>query len=98
MNITKKLPRKLPDGQLVPKTLIKFPLIPPLLSNDEIISDFKEEVDHFNTIFCSQHTSLLKNLRSLNINKAHCHYDISIRMLKISDSALAKPLTIIFRN
>ena len=32
------------------------------------------------------------------MSKAHGHDDISVRMLKICDSAIIKPLSIIFRN
>ena len=39
-----------------------------------------------------------KIIRALNINKAHGDDDISIRMIKIGDSALMKPLSIIFNN
>ena len=41
---------------------------------------------------------IIKIIRSLDINKAHGHDDISIRMLKICDLAIIKPLSIIFRN
>ena len=41
---------------------------------------------------------IIKIVRALNINKLHGHDDISIRMIKICDSALAKPLSIIFNN
>ena len=37
-------------------------------------------------------------MHSLNINKAHGYYDLSIRLLKICDSILVKPLSIIFKN
>ena len=40
----------------------------------------------------------LKMIRSLNIHKAHGHDDISIRMIKICDKSLLKPLTILFQN
>ena len=40
----------------------------------------------------------MKIIRTLNINKAHGHDDISIRMIKTWDSALVKPLSIIFNN
>ena len=40
----------------------------------------------------------LKIIRSLNIHKAHGHDDISIRMIKICDKLLLKPLTIFFQN
>ena len=41
---------------------------------------------------------LLHRIRALNINKAHGHDDISIRMIKICDKSLLKPLTDLFRN
>ena len=39
-----------------------------------------------------------KIVRAPNINKAHGHDDISIRMIKICDKSLLKPLTILFKN
>ena len=41
---------------------------------------------------------ILKIIRNLNVNKAHGHDDISIRMLKICDSVITEPLSIIFKN
>ena len=41
---------------------------------------------------------LLKIIRALNINKAHVHDDISIRMIKICDKSLIKPLMLIFKK
>ena len=41
---------------------------------------------------------IIKMIRALNINKTHGYDDISIRMKKICDSALVKPLSIIFNN
>ena len=41
---------------------------------------------------------ILKIIRKLNVNKAHGHNDISIRMLKICDSVLTEPLSVIFNN
>ena len=104
----------------------KIPVIPPLLINNEIISDFKMKANHFNSFFASHCTPLnnnskvpesqtyitdsklsslqfedkdiIKIIRSLDINKAHGYDDISIRMLKICDLAIIKPLSIIFRN
>ena len=40
----------------------------------------------------------IKISRSLDTNKAHEHDDISIKMLKICDLAITKPLSIISRN
>ena len=41
---------------------------------------------------------LLKIIRALNINKDHGHDDISIRMIKICDKSLIKPLTFLFKT
>ena len=41
---------------------------------------------------------ILKIIRALNTNKAHGHDDISIRMIKICDESLLKPLLILFKN
>ena len=40
----------------------------------------------------------LKIIRSLNIHKAHGYDDVSIRMIKICDNLLLKPLIILFKN
>ena len=37
-------------------------------------------------------------VRNLNVNKAHGHDNISIRMIKMCDESLVRPLCIIFRN
>ena len=41
---------------------------------------------------------LLKIIRTLNINKAHGHDDISIRIIKTCDKSLIKPLTFLFKT
>ena len=41
---------------------------------------------------------ILNVLHSLNISKAHGFDDLSIRLLKICDSSIVKPLSIIFKN
>ena len=41
---------------------------------------------------------ILKIIRALNANKAHGHDDIFIRMIKICDKSLLKPLIILFEN
>ena len=40
----------------------------------------------------------LKIITSLNINKAGGHDNISLRMIKIRDKTIVKPLSIIFKN
>ena len=41
---------------------------------------------------------IIKIIRTLNVNKALGHDNISIRMIKICDEALVKPLSLIFTN
>ena len=41
---------------------------------------------------------ILKLIRSLNVQKARGHDDISIRMIKICDKSLVKSLIILFQN
>ena len=41
---------------------------------------------------------ILKIVRALNIHKAHGHDNISIRMIKICDKSLVKPLILLFEN
>ena len=41
---------------------------------------------------------ILKIIRALNINKVHGYDDISIRMIKICDKSLLKPLILLFKN
>ena len=45
---------------------------------------------------CSGDT--IKIIRSLDLNMAHRHDEISIRMIKICASSISKPLAILFRN
>ena len=42
--------------------------------------------------------NILKILKALNINKAHCNGKISVRMIKICDEACVKPLSLIYKN
>ena len=41
---------------------------------------------------------IFKIIRALNINKSHSHDDISKRMIKMCDSVLVKPLSVILNN
>ena len=104
----------------------KIPIIPPLVTEGKLVSNFKEKANMFNEFFSRQCTLLnngskfpsqhyfitserlssivfddqdiIKIIRALNINESHGHDDISIRMIKICDSELGKPLSIIFNN
>ena len=41
---------------------------------------------------------ILKIIRSLNVNKAHGHDGISVRIIKMCDESLVQPLSLIFRG
>ena len=41
---------------------------------------------------------ILKIIRSLNINEAYDHDDISIRMVKVCGKAILEPLSVIYKN
>ena len=43
-------------------------------------------------------SDILKTIRSLDINKAHGHDDISVRMMKICNDAIVEPLKMLFGN
>ena len=103
-----------------------IPLIPPLLVDNNFVTDIQMKANIFNTFFAEQCTPLnnssvlpvnqmfltqsrlnfinfnedeiLKVIRALSIHKAHGHDDISIRMIKICDKSLLKPLIILFEN
>ena len=105
----------------------KIPIIPPLVHNNNYVTDFKAKADLFNKYFSTQcsplnntstlpsqlfpptsNTSLssivingdnvLKLIRSLDVNKSHGFDNISVRMLKLCDTSIIKPLVIIFQN
>ena len=104
----------------------KVPLIPPLLVNNKIVSDFIKKANIFNDFFAAQCTPLtnssvlpltisfkyhsrlksiyfqkediFKIIRNLNVNKAHGHDAISIRMLEICDSEVFEPLSLIYKK
>ena len=40
---------------------------------------------------------ILKIIRSLDVNKAHGHDGMSVRMIKMCDESLVQPLSLIFR-
>ena len=42
--------------------------------------------------------SILKIVKALNVIKAHCNDEISVRMIKICDEACVKPLSLIYKN
>ena len=46
--------------------------------------------------FCTD--NIVKIIKSLDPNKAHGHDEISVRMIKLCATSIAKPLSILFRN
>ena len=104
----------------------KIPLIPPLLVDNNFVTDIQTKANIFNKFFAQQCTPLenssvlpvnqkfltqsrltsininenevLNIIRALNIHKAHRYDDISIRMIKMCDKSLLKPLTLLFEN
>ena len=103
----------------------KVPLIPPILFNDEFVTDFKRKAELFNCFFGSQcslivNSSKLPNfeyltdkrlstinfsddeifeiIKKLDVNKAHGHDNISIRMIKICGKSICNPLRRIFEE
>ena len=104
----------------------KINLIPALVLNNQLVTDFRKKANCLNLYFARQCTpiendssiptetsclcdattsavdfedqDILKIIRFLDINKGHGHGNILTRMIKICDSSIVKPLSIIFRN
>ena len=131
-----RLAIKLNDPKTAPKTywviLITFanaskiPLIPPVLVNNEFVTDFLVNANLFNDFFKEQcrpiandssfpHNQIIetvnrlsefnidtdtviKNILSLDPNKADDCDEISIHMLKLCATWISKPLHILFDN
>ena len=106
----------------------KTPIIPPLLVNNNLISNFREKAIIFNDFFVQQcqpipnysilstnqnrifHTQnrlrnfdndrgkIVKLIKRLNPHKAHGYDGISIRMVKLCNLTITKPLPIIYKT
>ena len=69
------------------------------VSNDNALSNAANSVSNFSLSSIQfEYQDILKITHSLNYNKAHGYDDISTRLLKICDSSIVKPLSIIFKN
>ena len=69
------------------------------ISNDSALPNLSNSVS--NVSLSSIHfedQDILKIIRSLNYNKAHGYDDTSMRLLKICDSSIVRPLSITFKN
>ena len=71
----------------------------PLNNNSKVPGSQTYTTDSKLSLLQFEDKDIIEIIRSLDVNKAHGHDDISIRMLKICDLAIIKPLSIIiFRN
>ena len=81
----------------------KVPVIPLILVNNKLVTNFKEKANIFNGFFSKKcrpipNNSTLPSIQRLNSNKAHGHDGISIRMLKLYGPSVIKPLSLLFNN
>ena len=102
------------------------PIVPLLLVNNNLISNFRERANIFNDFFVQQCQPIANNsilptnqvfytqnrlrrfdidcvkmsnlINGLNKHKAHGHDGISIRMVKLCNLTITKPLSIIYKN
>ena len=70
----------------------------PLDNNSKIPGNQTYATDNKLSSLHFEDSDIIKIIRSLDTSKAHGNDDISIRMLKICDSAIIRPLSIIYRN
>ena len=71
------------------KTIVTSSILPPHIDKITNLS-----LNHLNFT----ESNILDHIRGLNINKAHRHDGIPIRILKMCDKAISKPLFLIFKN
>ena len=55
----------------------KIPLIPPILVNNKLISNFKEKANHFNAFFASQFTPVSNDSALPGTNNYVCNVSLS---------------------
>ena len=69
------------------------------LNNDSKIPENQTFTTNTNFSFIKfENKDIINIIRPLNVDKAHGHDNILIRMLKICDTAIVEPLSIIFNN
>ena len=104
----------------------KVPIIPLLLFNGLLATDFEEKAMISNSFFTKQCTlvsnnsallseltymteeliqsitfresDVIKIIRTLDVNKAHGHDSILVRMIRLCINSVAHPLTLMFQN
>ena len=67
----------------------------PLSNSSSLPSSFDLETEARLTSISFSDSDILKIIKPLHINKAHGHDDIFVRMVKICDDSIKKPLSII---
>ena len=70
----------------------------PLSNRSSLPSSLDLETEARLTSISLLGNDILKIIRSLDINKTHGHDDISVRLVKICDDSIEKPLSIIYKN
>ena len=69
------------------------------VSNDSALTNTANSVSNVSLSSIQfEDQDILEIIHSLNYNKTHDYDDISIRLFKICDSSIVKPLPIIFKN
>ena len=70
----------------------------PLINNSVLPNSLQSVSATMLSSFSFNEEVILKIINALNINKAHGHDDISIRMIKLCSKSVVKPFSIIFKN
>ena len=70
----------------------------PLNNNSSLPSSFEFYSQSKLSFLNITEDNILKIMRALNINKAHGHDEISVRMIKICDEAIVNLLSLIYKN
>ena len=92
---------------LIPPLLIEDKFVTDIQTKANIFNTFFDSLLPLNQIFLTQsrlnsldfnEDEIIKIIRALNVNKAYGCDDISIRMIKICDKSLLKPLILLFEN
>ena len=70
-----------------------------LLSNNSVLpSEFTYMTEERIQSITFSESDVIKIIRTLNVNKAHGHDNISVRMIKLCINTVALPLTLFFQN
>ena len=68
-----------------------------VLNNSVLPSEFTYMTDECIQSLTFSESDVIKIIRTLDVNKAHCHDNISVRMIKLCINSV-NPLTLIFQN